>query len=149
MSARSQPSKALIISIYMYIYKKNSEQSRKYGRQESEDKRRRNRGREREEQRTGTVEYSHRKGDTALGQLIGVRGRRQKDGRQRTDHLRQGTEERRQGTYMRQGTRKMGDKEQRLRNANITGDKGHRYETIDSGPEARNRDVRGFIGSES
>jgi hypothetical protein len=50
---------------------------------------------------------------------------------------------------MKQGTRKTGDKEQRLRNANITGDKGKRCERVDRGPEARNRDVRGYIGSES
>ncbi len=47
-----------------------------------------------EEQRTGTVEKSHKKG--TLGLLIGVRGRRKEDGRQRTDHVRQGTQDRRQ-----------------------------------------------------
>jgi hypothetical protein len=32
-----------------------------------------------------------------LGQSIGVRGRRKEDGRQRTDHVRQGTEDGKQG----------------------------------------------------
>ncbi len=35
-----------------------------------------------------------------LGQLIGVRGRRKEDGRQGTDHVRQGKEDRRQGAKL-------------------------------------------------
>ncbi len=50
------------------------------------------------EQRTETVEKSNRKGDTGLEQLIGVRGRKKEDGRQGTDHVRQGAEDGGQGT---------------------------------------------------
>jgi hypothetical protein len=81
----------------MYIYKKNLH-SCKYQKQGTEDKRRRNRGWETEKQRTVTVEKSHRKG--TLGQLIGVRGRRKEDGRQGTDHVRQGKEDGRQGAKL-------------------------------------------------
>ncbi len=45
-----------------------------------------------EEQRNKATEKE------TLGQLIGIRGRRKEDGRQETDHVRQGKEEGIQGT---------------------------------------------------
>ncbi len=103
----------------MYITKKNSQHSRKYGRQEQ-------RKRDGGEQWTG-----------------------KRDGRQWTDHLRQGTEDGRQGIDTWDRGQRTEIKEQRLKNGDITGDKGQRCKTVDRGPEARNRDVRGYVGSES
>jgi hypothetical protein len=85
-------------------------------------KRRRKRRRKTEEKMTGAVEESSRNG--TLGQLIELRGRRKEDGRQGTDHVRQGTRNR------------------DLRRGQGTGDKEQRCKTGYSGREARNRDVR-------
>ena len=45
----------------------------------------------------GQEQWNRAKKGEKLGQLIGVRGWRKEDGRQGTDHVRQGTEDGRQG----------------------------------------------------